>query len=249
MRLNDIAFVGGKVVAVFAFAGEHVEVIKPKIIHDLLQLPFAVDSAGNFGHGQFFHHALRALAIVGDGARHSVGVNAESAALVGSRSCDVDGRLFHGRGSVGIGVRLCGGPGFRIHLRIAGEDFGCSVGLCLRLLLGFFLSQACQFRGLLGLRILRDKCGGAEAKRGKRFETRFERIIVDGIWIQLLIDPFGEAQLLDALDFAGTRTVGEAIQGMEDGFIDAELGNGQTSENGIGFWLFVFGRKRGVCGV
>src|SRR5207248_9768759 len=52
-RLDDVTLVRSEVVTVFAFAGEHVEVVEPEIVHHLLELALAVNRARHFGHGEF----------------------------------------------------------------------------------------------------------------------------------------------------------------------------------------------------
>ena len=77
VRLDDVSFVGSEIPLHFAFVGINIEMVEPEIIHDLLQLALAVDGAGYFSHGQFFDNALGPLAVVGDGARYGIGINAK----------------------------------------------------------------------------------------------------------------------------------------------------------------------------
>src|SRR5579871_6195553 len=46
------------------------------------------------------------------------------------------------------------------------------------------------------------------------FPTAPPRIVFNAVGIQLLINPFGEAHLLDAFDISGPRTIRKAVQGM-----------------------------------
>ena len=95
MRLNHIAFVRCQVIAVFAFARKHIEMVEPEIVHDLLQLSLAVDGASHFGHRQLFDNTGGPLAVVGDGPGHGVGINAQCAALSCTGSGGVAGGLLH----------------------------------------------------------------------------------------------------------------------------------------------------------
>ena len=75
VRLDDVAFVGRHEPFHVALAGEHVEMVEPEIVHNLLELAFAVDREGDLGHREFFSDALRFVTVVGDGARDGVGID------------------------------------------------------------------------------------------------------------------------------------------------------------------------------
>ncbi len=119
-------------------------------------------------------------------------------------------------------------------LRFAGNDCRGCVGS--RLLTLFFG----ELGGLLGLRILFDQLGGTQVKSWQVTDAGFDCLVVNGIGIQLPINPFGEAGLANAFDVARTGTVGETIEGVEDGFVGGKVGDRQAFENGILLWFFVF---------
>src|SRR5579863_2010162 len=86
-------------------------------------------------------------------------------------------------------------------------------------------------------------------QRWKILQPRIERFVVYRIRIQLLIDPLGEAHLLDALEIAGPRTVRQTVQRVKNRLIHAEVGDRQTLQNGILLGFLVArsrGRVRGV---
>ncbi len=76
-------------------------------------------------------------------------------------------------------------------------------------------------------------------QRRKILQPGIQRFVLDRIGIQLLIDPFGQAHLLDAFEVAGPRSVRETVQRMKDRFVYAEVGNRQAFQNGILLGLFV----------
>ncbi len=83
--------------------------VEPEIVHDLLELAFAVDRARDFGHRELFDDALRLAAVVSDGARDGVWINAQRTAFA-SAACAgcyrICFRLLHRRN--GIGNVACG---------------------------------------------------------------------------------------------------------------------------------------------
>ena len=122
MRLDHLAFVRRQQPSIVALAREHVEVVKPEIVHDLLQLPLAVNRPRDFGHREFFDDALGLPAVVGDRPRHYVGIDAQQIALsAGAPRRDVrlriillHRRLFHGPRSIWLDrSHLCWGRGIR----------------------------------------------------------------------------------------------------------------------------------------
>ncbi len=118
VRLDDVAFIRRKVVAVFAFGRENVEVVEPEIVHHLLELPLAVNRARHLGHTQFRHHALRPFAVVGNRARNVVGIaTTQNVAPAGAICRRLQRRLlFHRSRRVGIvwpGLRRGNGSGGR----------------------------------------------------------------------------------------------------------------------------------------
>src|SRR5207245_5676650 len=131
VRLNCVAFIGSEVVAVLALVRENVEVVKPEIVHHLLELPLTVNRTRNLGHAQLSHHALRSLAVVGNRARNIVGI-AASQSIPPAHA--FRGRipfgllLLHGRGSVAH-VRLRVRSSLLCRLRVAS-----ALGLSLRFL-------------------------------------------------------------------------------------------------------------------
>ena len=52
-----------------------------------------------------------------------------------------------------------------------------------------------------------------------------QRLVVNGFGMQLLLDPFFQAHLADALDVSRARPVGQAIHGVKDGFVFGEFGD------------------------
>ena len=74
-------------------------------------------------------------------------------------------------------------------------------------------------------------------------EASFDGGILNRFGIELLVDPFGQAHLPDALQVAGTRAVGQAIEGMQDGLVDGKFRDGQPFENRVLFRLFLRPRK------
>ena len=202
--------------------------VEPEIVHDLLELAIAVDGARDFGHREFFDDALRFPAVVGDGARDGVGIDAEGAALAsaaGAGSWQICFRLrsglLHRRDRLGVGgrCRFAALAWFGAH--VLRNDCRGGIAARLSLLFGFLL-------GLFLLGIIREKLLRRHFQRGICVEPRFDCFVVDGIWIELLIDPFCEAHLADALDVAGARAVGEAIQRVEDGFVGGKFGDRQA---------------------
>src|SRR5215469_16830592 len=168
--------------------------IEPEVIHNLLELALAVDCASNLRHRQFFDYALRPLAVVGDSARHSVGIASQQIALspsTGSREVRSwrsirPGRChFHGRGRVRIvlwrfWVRRAGGGGFfrdaLIRLwrpRILWEGRDAYVGASL---LGLSLLHGLLLR-LLRLRILRDKSRSGHPQGRVNVQARFHHSV------------------------------------------------------------------------
>src|SRR5262249_41593619 len=117
---------------------KNIEMVEPKVVHDLLQLPVAVDGTGHLGHSKFFNDSRRTLAVVSDGAWDCVGINAQSTALSGALRGDVAGWLLHGRRRVGTFTRVVAAARWDLHgirgivrgssLRITGNHSGCGVG-------------------------------------------------------------------------------------------------------------------------
>ena len=225
MRLDDVSFVRRKVVAVFAFGRENVEVVKPEIVHHLLELPLAVNRPRHLGHAQFRHHALRPFAVLANRARNVVGVaTTQNVAPAGSIRRRLQRRLlFHRSRRVGIvwpglrrgnwsgGRSFCIGrlPWRRLHIFL--YDRGGRVGTtllllraCLRLLLSLL------FR-LLGLRVFIYQFCGGHVQRRIVLEASFHGLVIDGVGIELLLDPLGESHLAHVLDVARTRSIGEAV--------------------------------------
>ena len=132
----------------------------------------------------------------------------------------------------------------RVILTIFRDNCRGSVGttllrrLCLRLRGLFF----CR----LGLRVIRYQLRGGHREGRIIFQPRLQGPVVDRIRIQLLVDPLRQPHLLDALDVAGTRSVGQPIQSVHDGLIGGEFGDRQALQRGIGLGLlrFVRGRRR-----
>ncbi len=196
MRLNHVAFIGSKVVAVFPFSREHVEVVKPEIVHHLLELPLAVDRARHLGHAQLSHNALRLFAVVGNGARNIVRVAAAQDIAPArairrrvrhllfhwSRSIRIVWRgLWRGNRSRGRNIRICRLPLNILHVFF--NDRGSCIGaalflprLCLNLFLGLLLH-------LLGLRIFIDQFRSGHAERRIILEARFHGLVVNGVGI------------------------------------------------------------------
>ena len=81
VRLNHIALVRGQQPLIVALACKHIEMVEPEIVHDLLQLPLAVDRSRHLRHREFFHHALWPSAVVRDSARHHIGIDAQQITL------------------------------------------------------------------------------------------------------------------------------------------------------------------------
>ena len=244
VRLDDVTFVRSEVVAVFSLAGKNVEVVKPKVVHDLLELPLAVDRAANLGHGELGHNALRPLAIVGNGTRHVVGVaSAEHVALPCPVRCNIPRRrlLLHRRRRVAhllfclriiprLLWRTCFGSGSglplsRLHVPRSGVSCRLGAALFRLLALEFFFRQACLLRGLLGLRIFINQFRCRHLQRRIVLKTRLHRLVINRVGIELLVDPFGQTHLPDALHVARSWPVGQSVQGMKNGFVRGELGD------------------------
>src|SRR5438874_1565345 len=69
---------------------------------------------------------------------------------------------------------------------------------------------------------------------------------IDGVGIELLLNPLGQAHLPHALDVAWPRAVREAVQSMQNRFVRAQFGNRQAFQRRIRFLLLFFGGwKRG----
>src|SRR6266568_3231647 len=98
-------------------------------------------------------------------------------------------------------------------------------GLFRLLALEFFFRQACLLRGLLGLRIFIDQFRRRHLQRRIVLKTRFHRLVINRVGIELLVDPLGQTHLPDALNVARPWPVGETVQGMENGFVGGELGD------------------------
>ena len=222
--------------------------VEPEIVHHLLQLPVAVDGARDFGHGQFFHDALRALAVVGDGARHRVGIDAKRAALRRSRRGGVCRRLaswakehrlwpLHFRAEIGLGLLL----------RVARNDACCCVGtrLLLLLLLVFLGVRPACLAACFGCGYSAMSLSALRCRVGSALKAGIDDFVVDGIGIELLLNPLCQAHLLDPFEIAGSRTVGKTIQGMQNRLVNSELGDRQAFQNGI--LLFFLFRCSRVC--
>ena len=259
MRLDDVAFIRSDVVAVLAFAREHVEVVKPEIIHHLLKLPLAVNSTRYLGHAQFGHHALWPLAVVGNRAWNIVGVGAtQNVALAHTfrRRIPFGLLLLHERGRIAhfllcvrgvllnrLSVASAGDWSLR-SLHIPSNLFrGCIASalfllrLCLRALLGLLLRW-------FGLRIFINQFRRGHPQRRIVRKARIQRAVIDGIWIELLLDPFGQPHLADALNLAWTRAVGQAVQRVQNRFVGAEFCNRQAFERRIVLGFLVLRRRR-----
>ena len=65
-------------------------------------------------------------------------------------------------------------------------------------------------------------------------QTLIQVGVVDRFGMELLFDPFFQAELADFFDVSGTRPVGEAIHGVQNGFVFGEFGDGE-----LAFELFV----------
>ena len=76
------------------------------------------------------------------------------------------------------------------------------------------------------------------------FQARFGGRVAHRIGIQLLLDPFRHADLLDPFDVAGARAVGQAVQCMKYGFVGGEFGYRKPLEDGILLGLFLGGGSR-----
>ena len=94
---------------------------------------------------------------------------------------------------------------------------------------------------LLGLRIFLNQLRGGHSQRRIILQPSLYRLVVNGIGIELLLNPLCQPHLLDAFDVAGPRAVSQPVQRVQNRFVRAELRNWQSLERGILFRLFVFG--------
>ncbi len=91
--------------------------------------------------------------------------------------------------------------------------------LFLQLLPVLFLGIPGCLGGLIRRGKLSKKVRGRHREGWIFFETLLQARIVDGFWMELLVNPFLEAHLADALDISGAGTIGQAIQCVKDGLI------------------------------
>ena len=105
--------------------------------------------------------------------------------------------------------------------------------LCLPLAhpLVLLFSQAGLAGSLLRLREFFEQLRSGHGQRGEPLEPSLQRRVVEGIGIELLVDPFLKAYLADAFDVARSRAEAKAIEGMQDNLIFAQLGDGQALQD------------------
>ena len=94
---------------------------------------------------------------------------------------------------------------------------------------------------LLRLRIFRNQFRGGHAQCRVILEPRFHGFVLDGVGIELLVNPFGQAHLTNTLDVARPGAVRQAVQGMQDRFVSAQFRDRQALERGVRLLLFVLG--------
>ena len=87
--------------------------------------------------------------------------------------------------------------------------------------------------GLLRLRVFGEHCGAGHFPGREIREARFHGLVVEGIGIELLVNPLCEAELANAVKVAGTGAVGQAIQRVQNRFVGRELGDGQAFKRGV----------------
>jgi len=64
---------------------------------------------------------------------------------------------------------------------------------------------------LLGLRVFIYQFRGGHVQRRIVLQARFHGLVIDGVGIELLLDPLGESHLAHVLDVARTRAVSETV--------------------------------------
>ena len=76
VRPDHVPFIGSQQPAVVALSRKHVEVVEPKVVHHLFELPLAVNRARDFRHAQLGNHALRPFAVILESARRAIRIAA-----------------------------------------------------------------------------------------------------------------------------------------------------------------------------
>jgi hypothetical protein len=96
-----------------------------------------------------------------------------------------------------------------------------------------FLRHAFFLRGLLRRRKFIQQFLRRHFQRRILFEPRIERRIVNGLGVELFVDPFLEAHFSHGFDIAWTRAVRETIERVQNGFIFAEFGDRKLAFEGF----------------
>jgi len=233
VRANRVALVFRDEPAVGALGCENIEVVVPEIHHHFLQLAFAVNGARHLGHRKLGDDALRqANLLVID---HAIAERALPLSLALRRigiQVVVHGleirhvqRVRHLHIALAAALRpggQCSALRLAWHFALRIALHGGLHGRPHLLLLFFpvFLDgNALAARRQLGLgKFVKELCG-RHFQGGETREARIECGIVNRIGMQLLLDPFLQAQFLHAFQVTRTRPKTQSIERLQDGFV------------------------------